>query len=397
MSAVGTITLLAGTAIPGYSGDGGPASQADTCFPAGIAAGVPLSNNTAYAAAYVYIADSCNNRIRMITMSLGIITTVAGTGAAAYGGDKGLALNATLNGPSSVAFDSKYSNIYIADTYNNRIRMINTKTNIITTVAGTGSYGYSGRGDLATLAMLNNPLGVAWDSFSSRLYIADSNNHRIRVIDGSTAIITSVAGTGVAGYSGDSLQADKAALSYPAKITTDSSGNLYIADTGNHRIRMVIKNTGIITTLAGAGAAGYSGDGMKAVRALLFKPSDVSLDLLGNVYIADTINNRIRKVDMISGIITTVAGTGTAGYSGDGGPATGALLSQPLSIDIDGAGTVYIADTSNSRVRTILALGTPSPAPITPLAVFTLEINQVRLLNAAAAINGAVKTILNMS
>lgn len=353
-----TISLLAGTAVSGYSGDGGPASLAETCFPSDITTDQTGADGTQ--GSYVYFADSCNNRIRMVDMNTGIITTLAGTGVADFSGDGGPAIRATLNGPSSVAMRDD-SLLYIADTYNNRIRRIYMAMRLIETVAGSGGYGYSGRGGLATSALLNNPLGVAWDYTTSKLYIADTNNHRIRVVDDVyTLLINTVAGTGVAGYSGDSLPADAATLAYPAKLTFDSFGNMYIADSGNHRIRKVAKNTGVINTFAGTGVAGYSGDDGKAVGALLFKPSDVAVDLIGNVFIADALNNCIRKVNTTSGIITTVAGTGTVGYEGDGGPARSALLSQPLGVHIDKAGTIYVADTSNSRVRTITATGAPA-------------------------------------
>jgi trimeric autotransporter adhesin len=310
----------------------------------------------------------------MVSMDTGIITTVAGTGVAGYSGDGGPALNAMLNGPNGIAFNSN-SSIYIADTYNNRIRVINSQ-NIITTVAGTGSYGYGGRDGLATLAALNNPLGVTWDDYTSRLYIADTNNNRVRVISNS-GIISTVAGTGVAGYSGDSMLATTATISYPMKITTDRSGNLYIADTDNHRVRVITKSTGIISTVAGTGDAGYNGDGVNAVTATLFRPSDVALDPSGNIYIADALNNRIRMVDISTGMISTVAGTGVAGFSGYGGLATAATISQPLGIDIDASGTVFIADTFNSRVLAVMALLSPTQAPTATIAGSTLEINQV--------------------
>ena len=370
-AAAGIIILLAGTATPGYSGDGGLASQANVRLPGSIVAG-----RSGKGVSVVYIADTFNNRIRMVSMDTGIITTIAGTGVAGYSGDGGPALNAMLNGPNGIACDSN-SSIYIADTYNNRIRVINSQ-NVITTVAGTGSYGYGGRDGLATLAALNNPLGVAWDTYTSRLYIADTNNNRIRVISKSGTIST-VAGTGVAGYSGDSMLATTATISYPMKITTDVSGNLYIADTDNHRVRVITKSTGIITTVAGTGDAGYNGDGVKAVKATLFRPSDVTLDPSGNIYIADALNDRIRMVASSTGMITTVAGTGDAGFSGYGGLATAATISQPLGIDIDASGTVYIADTFNSRVLAVMALLSPTQTPTAAIAGSTLEINQVTL------------------
>ena len=210
-------------------------------------------------------------------------------------------------------------NLYIADTGNNRIRKVSA-TGIITTVAGNGSAGYSGDGGPATSAQLDGPEGVAVDG-SGNLYIADTCNNRIRKVS-ATGIITTVAGNGSAGYSGDGGPATSAQLSLPAGVAVDGSGNLYIADSGNNRIRKV-SATGIITTVAGNGSPGYSGDGGPATSAQLNQPAGVAVDASGNLYIADSSNNRIRKVSA-TGIITTVAGNGFDGYSGDGGPATSA-------------------------------------------------------------------------
>ncbi|MFH1957286.1 MAG: LamG-like jellyroll fold domain-containing protein [bacterium] len=329
------ITTFAGTGSSGYSGDDGNATSAQLYYPTGIA--VDSSGN-------VYVADQYNNRIRKVNTS-GTITTFAGTGSSGYSGDDGTATSAQLYFPTGVAVDSS-GNVYIADQYNHRIRKVNT-SGTITTFAGTGSWGYSGDGGYATSAQLYYPLGVEVDD-SGNVYIADRSNHRIRKVNPS-GIITTFAGTGSSGYSGDGGDATFAQLYYPSGVAIDSSGNVYIADQDNHRIRKV-NTSGTITTFAGTGSGGYSGDDGSATSAQLYSPFGVSVDDSDNVYIADQYNHRIRKVDT-SGIITTVAGTGSGGYSGDGGTATSAQLYYPWGVAINSSGNVYIADTTNHRIR----------------------------------------------
>jgi sugar lactone lactonase YvrE len=292
----------------------------------------------------IYIADTFNHRVRKVNAS-GIITTVAGNGTAGYSGDGGAATAAKLNEPFRVAVDSS-GNIYIADTYNYRVRKVNT-SGIITTVAGNGTAGYSGDGGVATAANISYPVGITVDS-SGNIYITDLDNYRVRKIN-TSGIITTVAGNGTAGYSGDGGAATAAKLNRSFGVTIDNSGNIYIADTYNYRIRKV-NTSGIITTVAGNGTAGYSGDGGAATAAKLNYPREIGLDSSGNIYIADQGNNRVRKVNT-SGIITTVAGNGTAGYSGDGGAATSASLRTPTGVAIDSTGNVFIADYGNNRIR----------------------------------------------
>jgi chitobiase/beta-hexosaminidase-like protein/fibronectin type III domain protein/NHL repeat-containing protein len=301
----------------------------------------------------LYVADTASCRILKVAAGTGIITTVAGSGTAGYSGDNGAATAAGLLLPKGVAVDS-VGNLYIADSVNNRIRKVSAVTGIITTVAGMGTGAYSGDNGAATAARLNSPQGVAVDS-AGDLYIADSNNHRIRKVSAVTGIITTVAGKGTAGYSGDNGAATAAGLYLPYGVAVDSAGNLYVADSNNHRIRKVSAVTGIITTVAGNGTAGYSGDNGAAIAASLNLSSGVAVDSAGNFYIADTNNHRIRKVSAVTGIVTTVAGNGTGGYSGDGGPATAASLYSPSGVAVDGAaGNLYIADRSNNRVRRAL-------------------------------------------
>jgi sugar lactone lactonase YvrE len=237
------------------------------------------------------------------------IVTIAGNGTQGYSGDGGNATSAEFYGPCGVAFDSG-GNLFIADTYNNRIREIST-SGIITTIAGNGTGGYSGDGGAATSAELHAPEGVAIDSYGN-IFIADRGNSRIRKVIASTGIITTVAGNGTSGYSGDGGAATSAQLNYAMGVAVDSSGNIFIAEVYNNRIRKVAASTGIITTVAGDGNNGYSGDGGIATSARLAWPEGVAVDSSGNIYIADRNNCLIRKVST-SGIITTVNRPGFAG------------------------------------------------------------------------------------
>ncbi|OJW74992.1 MULTISPECIES: NHL repeat-containing protein [unclassified Spirosoma] len=344
VSPSGIITTVAGTGNAGYSGDGGPATSAKLQYPLDVA--VDGSGN-------LYIADRDNYRIRKVNAS-GVITTVAGTGTYGYSGDGGLATSAQLNNPYNVAVDGS-GNLYIADTYNNRIRKVDT-FGVITTVAGTGNQGYSGDGGQATSARLDFPYSMSVDG-SGNLYFSDGNNHCIRKISPS-GVITTIAGTGNGGYSGDGGPATLAQLYYPFGVAIDGNGNLYIGDYTHNRIRQV-NTSGIITPVAGNGTkgiGGYSGDGEQATFAQLSEPYGLTVDSNGNLYIADRNNHCIRKVSP-SGIITTVAGTGNAGYNGDGGQATSAQLYSPTGVAVDGNGNLYIADRDNHRVRKVSPSG----------------------------------------
>jgi sugar lactone lactonase YvrE len=334
----GIITTVAGNGGTNYTGDGGAATNAGLDLPGSVALD---------AAGNLYIADQDHNRIRMVAAN-GIITTVAGNGTNSFSGDGGPAANAGLNDPANVAVDAA-GNLYIADWYNNRIRKVATN-GIITTVAGKGTYGYSGDGGAATNADLYYPAGLAVDA-AGDLYIADWSNRRIREVN-PNGLITTVAGDGGYGYTGDGGPATNATLYYPASVTVDAAGNLYVADCYNHRIRRVGTNS-LISTVAGNGAQGYTGDGGAATNASLYYPQDAAMDAAGNLFIADFDNNRIRRVDT-SGLITTVAGNGTAGFSGDGGAATNASLWRPAGVAFDAMGNLYIADTDNNRIREVL-------------------------------------------
>ena len=338
----GIITTVAGTGLPAFSGDGGPAVSAELSFPTGV--GVDSAGN-------LFIADTSNNRIRKVDVLTGIITTVAGNGTLGGGGDGSAALSAQLDTPAGVMVDSA-GNLYIAERNGQRIRRVDGATGIITTVAGTGTAGFSGDGGPATAAQLAGPYGVAVDA-AGNLFIADTNNHRIRKVDGVTGVITTLAGTGAAGFSGDGGSATSAELNSPYGVVVDSTGNLFIADADNDRIRKVDVLTGVITTVAGSGTSGGGGDGGPATAEQLTAPYAVAADVAGNLFIADAEEHRVRKVDGSTGIISTVAGNGLAGFSGDGGLATNAQLSAPHGVAVDAAGNLFIADRGTARIRKV--------------------------------------------
>jgi len=399
-SNTGIISTVAGEGTSGYFGDGFSATNASLSNPTGIA--IDDSGN-------IYIADQGNNKIRKVTISTGIISTIAGDGTPGFGGDGSLATTAYLNSPFSVALDAT-NNIYVADAKNNRIRKINATTGIISTIAGNGIYDFGGDGLLATSASLAIPQGLMFDSLGN-LFFADSDNNRIRKINANTGIISTVAGNGTTGFGGDGSLAVTANLCYPFDIAFDRSGNSYIADYSNHRIRKINANTGIISTIAGIGdidgaisikdstgyvnfpnsiavdsldniyfvdpvynlvnklngktgaitkfvgnkTSVYNGDGIPASNAGLYEPTDVCIDKFGNLFIADKKNNRIRKVTISTGIISTVAGNGIYGYEGDGGLATLAKLASPISVAVDGLGNLYIAEYNNHTIRKVNA------------------------------------------
>jgi uncharacterized protein (TIGR03437 family) len=329
----GTITTVAGNGQRGFSGDGGPAVEAQL----GAAADVGVD-----AVGNLYIADPVNQRIRKVSPD-GIISTVAGSGQRASGGDGGPASEAQLNLPGGVAVDAA-GNLYIADSSNFRIRRV-TADGIITTVAGSGTPGFSGDGGPAEQAQIGLLRGIATD-VDGALLIADAANQRIRRVSAGT--IATIAGA--SHLQGDGGPATSAVLFAPAGVAFDSAGNLYIADTSNHAIRRVARDS-TISTIAGTGEGGFSGDGGPATAARLLLPSGVAVDRDGNIWVADTGNHRIRRIS--SGRIETVAGTGFPGFGGDGAPAPQAQLLSPRAVAVDAAGTLYIADTGNDRVRAV--------------------------------------------
>jgi len=342
MAGADIISTVAGNGTQDFSGDGGPAISASLDNPYGIA--VDSEGN-------LYIADLINNRIRQVEAGTGLMSTVAGDGSAGFSGDGGPATQAALRFPYAVAVDSQ-DNLYIADLDNNRIRKVDASTGVISTVAGDGTDDFGGDGGPATSASLGNPTGIAFDS-QDNLYIADESNHRIRKVEATTGVISTVAGDGTGGFSGDGGPATSASLNLPYGVALDSQDNLYIADSGNDRIRKVDATTGLISTVAGNGTRSFSGDGGPATLASLNNPHRVAVDSQGNLFIADLANDRIRKVAASTGLISTVAGDGIRGFSGDGGPATQASLSVPNGIAIDNSDTLFISDTDNHRIRQV--------------------------------------------
>jgi trimeric autotransporter adhesin len=408
----GIITTFAGTGVAGFAGDGGAAINGCLSFPTDVS--VDAKGN-------VFVADTNNHRVRRISPS-GVITTVAGNGIGASSGDNGAATQASLNHPRGVAVDQA-GNLYVAEFDGNRIRKVTwgpdgvfgSADDIITTVAGSGSWGYAGDNGAAVLAKVANPVGLTLDA-AGNLYIADFNNARVRKVNG-LGIITTVAGSGVQGFAGDGGLALSARLSLPQRVGFDGGGNLVVLDSGNDRVRRIDAVTGIITTIAGNGTTGSGGDGGPATQAPLFAPDGLAVDGGGDLYVAISVSasqstdnrvrlispagiistvagggngdfgpaidalidprgievvdgsgsttlyiadgnyNRVRRVDVVNGSVTTVAGSGIAGFSGDGAAATDAQLSGPLDITVDQAGDLFIADTFNNRIRRVDAQG----------------------------------------
>jgi RHS repeat-associated protein len=341
------ITTVAGNGLVRYNGDGGPAIEAGLYNPHGIAVGPDGS-------LYIAVGHRLPNtdqsdRVLRVTPD-GLVNTVAGNGLSLHDGDGGPATQASLH-PERLAVGPDGS-LYISDSYNNRIRRI-TPDGFIATVVGTGLAQYSGDGDPATEAALNHPMGIAIGPDGS-LYIADSFNQRIRRI-GPDGLITTVAGNGLAGYGGDGGPATQATLNNPVGIAIGPDGSLYIADTGNSRIRRIAPD-GLITTVAGDGRLGYAAsDGVPATEAALNHPMGIAIGPDGSLYIADSFNQRIRRVGP-DGFISTVAGNGFSGYNGDGGPAAQTSLSNSPDVAVGSDGHLYIADLDNARIRRVASL-----------------------------------------
>jgi sugar lactone lactonase YvrE len=347
----GTISTIAGTGFQG-SGLPGPATQSDLNDPSGIAVDV---------AGDVYVADTGNSRVQKV--SGGNIFPIAGGLGSGYEGDGGPALAAAMRGPTGVALDNAVPpNIYVLDTFNRVVRRVDGVTTIITTVAGNGTFGYSGDGGPGTAAQLATAppgvsgafsYGVAADD-SGRVLVADIINARVRQVESGT--ITTFAGTGRrCCYSLGTGPAALAQLGFPAGMASDGAGGVYVAEQTNNRVRHVDAG-GVISTVAGTGVAGSAGDGGPATAAQLNAPFSVARDRNGNLYVADNNNNRVTRVDS-SGVSTTVAGTGAPGFSGDGGPATASQLNGPSGVAVDAAGALVIGDTGNHRVRRVDSAG----------------------------------------
>ncbi len=336
--AAGQITTIAGGGT--FVGDGGTATSG-FLFP---------WKAVFDSAGNIYVSDSGHNRIRKINATTGIITTIAGTGDGRFAGDGGSATAAALNSPQGLAIDG-VGNLYVADTGNHRVRKIEAATGNITTLAGDGNARFFGDGGQAASASLATPSDVAADSLGN-IYVADSNNSRIRKIN-SSGVITTVAGNGQFDFAGDGGPAVNAVLNFPQGIAVDRSGILYIADTYNGVIRKIAA-AGTIATIAGTpGTDGFGGDNNSATAAVLSEPAGLIVDAVGNLFIADTGNHRVRRVDVVTSVITSIAGTGQKAFSGDNGPAVSASLAYPTGVAVNAAGDIYIADLSNLRLRRI--------------------------------------------
>ena len=416
VDAEGMISTVAGDGRGGYNGDGIPATEAHLLHPRGLA--VDRSGN-------LYIADAFNHRVRRVD-SMGMIATVVGIGDWGFEGEGGPALEANLRRPEPLAVDA-LDNLYVGDGLNHRVRKVDS-TGAITTVAGSGDWGFDGDGGPALSARLSIPKGLVVDGYGN-LYITNEDDHRVRMVNAS-GVITTVAGAHEAGFGGDGGLATRAKLSAPVGLAMDLRGNLYIADRDNHRVRMV-NPAGVITTVAGTGQIGpggdggpatmapvglpadvavdafgnlfisqrlgvvrkvdpagvittvagqllrygRSGDGGPATEARLYIPSSIDVDMFGNLYIADVFNRVVRRVDS-AGTITTVAGTGTSGSGGDGGPAIEAQFTEPISVATDSSGNVYVADVWQHNVRKLSPQREPSSA-VESLSLWTVESGRV--------------------
>ena len=370
------IYTVAGNGVGSFGGDGGPATIANIKSAYGVAFD-SVGN--------MYVADSGNNRVRKLDTN-GTITTVAGNGGTTFSGDGVIATNTSVWRPSGVTVDAA-GNLYVAD-YNNRIRKVDTN-GYISTVAGGGT---GGDGGPATSASLNNPTGIALDGVGN-LYIADRGNNRVRRVD-TSGNINAFAGTNSAGFAGDGGLATYAKLSSPTAVATDAAGNVFIADSVNNRVREV-NVSGIITTFAGTNVSGFAGDGGAATNARLNNPTGVAVDISGDVFVLDASNNRIRMIDT-NGSITTVAGSGNPSYGGDGGAATNAGLFGPQGVALDVSGNLYIGDNGN-RVRKVLLYASLPAFTISHAAWANAGNYSVAVTGSAGSVTSSVASLTVLS
>jgi uncharacterized repeat protein (TIGR01451 family) len=347
----GTISTVAGTGAAGFNSDGITAVTAKLNGPYGV--WVDGSGT-------LFIADYSNNRVRKVEATTGMISTVAGTGVGGYDFDGVDATTARLNLPTGVYTDTS-GNLFISDFWNNRIRRVDVVMGFISTIGGTGLTPYNGDGIPATTANIYQPFSVHGDP-AGNIYVAAFGSERVRRIDAGSGNISTPAGTGTGGYNGDGIPATGAKLNSPWGVFKDLAGNVYIGDTNNHRVRKIDAVSGLISTVAGTGVAGYNGDGISAVTAKINGPMGIFVTPAGDIYIAEFYGHRIRRVDAATGLISTVAGTGVGGYNGDGIAATTAQLKAPSGVVVDATGSLYISDFNNHRVRKVSVNPPASPS-----------------------------------
>lgn len=334
------IITIAGTGFTNFNGENLSASSSNINSPGGIA----IDNN-----GNIYFTEFFGQRIRKINASDNKVSTIAGKGTLGFSGDGSIATDATVANPGHIVVDAN-GNLIFADQTNNRIRKINSSDNKISTVAGTANSGYSGDGGLATDAKISLAVGGIAVDIQGNLYIADTYNNRIRKITVSSGIITTIAGTGNTSFNGDNIAAVTANINEPRGLTIDDQGNIFFADTKNNRIRKISVADGKISTIAGTGNGGFLGDGFLAINASLNSPYDVKLDRNGNLYIADLGNQRVRKIEISTGLITTVAGNGTPSFA-DGPYASYFPLNSPAALVFNNLSELFIADKDNNRIR----------------------------------------------
>lgn len=308
----------------------------------------------------ILFSDTFNHRIRRYDPKTRVVETIAGSGKKGYSGDGGPALKAELNEPYGVKLSAGDSHLYIVDRLNLRVRQVDLASGVITTLAGTGKPEYSGDGGPAAKAGLVEPNGVALGPGpggpTSMVYIADVRGHRIRVVDTKTGIISTYAGTGRGRHEGDGGPVGKASIFGARAVAVGPEGNIYILEREGHSLRAVDARTGVIRTIAGTTAKGDGGDGGPATKAQFNGPKELCVSPDGKaVYVVDTENHKIRRVDLISGLISTVAGNGKRAGGGDGGPATAAGLDRPHGVAVSADGTIWIGDTNNHRIRRVLS------------------------------------------
>ncbi len=340
------ITTAVGTGAKGFAGDGGPANAALLNGPFDIAFD---------GAGNLYFSDTFNNRIRRVDARSGIISTVAGNGDPGFAGGGGPAIAAALNEPYGIVLD-RAGNLFVADRLNRRVRRIDAASGIITTSAGTGEAAYGGDGGPAARAGLAEPNGLAFDAAERHLYIADVADHRVRIVDLAAGTIATFAGTGKPEHSGDGGPARAAGVFGARAVKLAADGTVYILERQGSSLRAVDPLTGIITTIAGTTARGYSGDGGPALAAVFDAPKEMALDRDGSLIIVDTENHAIRRIDRTTGIVTLIAG-GHKGTGGDGGPAIEAGLDRPHGAVVGPDGAIYIGDTNNHRIRKVTRRG----------------------------------------